>query len=33
MTMIAYKPMEIVPSIIPGRETPSGLTHAYKEDQ
>ena len=32
MTMFAYKPMENVPSIIPGRQTPSGLTHAYKDE-
>jgi hypothetical protein len=31
MTMFVFKPVEKIASIIPGRETSSGLTHAYKE--
>ena len=33
MTMFLNKPIEKVNSIIPGRETSSGLTHAYKDGQ
>jgi len=33
MTMFLNKPIEKVSSIIPGRETPSGLTHAFKDGQ
>jgi hypothetical protein len=33
MTMFLNKPLEIVNSIIPGRETSSGLTHAFKDGQ
>lgn len=29
--MFLNKPTEKAPSIIPGREKPSGLTHAYKD--
>ena len=32
MTMFINKPLPKVVSIIPGRETPSGITHAFKEN-
>merc|ERR1712176_667415 len=30
MTMFVFRSIEKVPSLIPGRETSSGITHAYK---